>query len=217
MSRERPLLFSAPMVRAILSGQKTQTRRLIRNIGAVDRGHVTLRTGDGVARCPLGNPGDRIWVRETFAAPPGSRKADEVVYRADVPPEENGEERWARRHMRSSAPWTPAIHMPRWASRVVLEVTEVRVERLQAITDADARAEGLRHDGHYWLGGRHRVKGTPKCFNEAREAFASIWDELYGDCAPLIGSDGTSWASNPWVWVLTFRVATEQARATEPM
>ncbi|HEX8795475.1 MAG TPA: hypothetical protein VF765_31210 [Polyangiaceae bacterium] len=232
MSRERPLLFSAPMVRALVAGTKTQTRRIVRvDDTPIQHGDGPLFLQRGIPSnaanvrhigpylkcdapkgsntvssrvpCPFGVVGDRLWVRETFAAPPGSTNRDEAVYRADIPPEQNGEERWARRHMPSSAPWTPPIHMPRWASRLTLEITAVGVERLQSITTQDACAEGVRHDGEWWLGGKHPIKGTPKVFGDPRQAFESIWDELNGDRAP--------WASNPWVWVLTFRVATERA------
>ena len=173
--KERPILFNAPMVRALLAGTKTQTRRIVkaRDLEWVDV-HQGLREPDNAERCPYGQPGDRLWVRETFGHfernenfAPGC----EVFYRAD------GESL-------ALEPWRPSIHMPRWASRITLEVTGVRVERLQGISEADAIAEGVRNSLHL-PGGRF-----------ARENFEHLWWTVNGD---------GSWESNPWVWVVEFK------------
>lgn len=166
--KERPILFSGSMVRAILDGKKTQTRRIIKpppyaewmpEVGVYhptifDR-HGEAFPGDPVfgaadevdgRPCPYGQPGDRLWVRETFADEPPGLLSDglsgRVVYRADYNEADYNEE-W------HSAPdrvdkWTPSIHMPRWASRISLHIKEIRVERLQDISEEDALAEGLQ-------------------------------------------------------------------------
>ena len=184
--KERPILFSAPMVRAILEGAKTQTRRVVRGqVAALDRGHATIIGGPS---CPYGAPGDRLWVRETWTAIDERGEAvsrrtrhvdqncgDRLVYRAD--------------DRVLTEQWRPSIFMPRWASRITLEVTAVRVERLHDITEEDARREGVepapfakagRPAGHLHL-----------------EAFEDVWDSINGKHAP--------WASNPWVFVIDFR------------
>lgn len=193
--KERPILFSAPMVRAILDGRKTQTRRVVRGqVGALDRGQPTIVGGPA---CPYGAPGDRLWVRETWAAIDERGEAvsrrtrhvdqncgDRLVYRAD--------------DRVLTEQWRSPLFMPRWASRITLEVTTVRVERLQAITEEDACAEGVTQtDGRWWDGAPHAVKGTPRALPTAREAFADLWDAINGKRAP--------WSSNPWVWVVSFR------------
>lgn len=178
---ERPILFSGPMVRAILSGQKTQTRRIVRLPAGCD----AVREGVNIwvatcrdsyqeyLRCPYGVPGDRLWVRETFA-----RSSDLVrghVYAADP---------HISRFDIDGEHWTPSIHMPRRASRIDLEIVGVRVERLQDITEGDALAEG--------------VGAAPEdAFDSARQEFASLWNHINGDRA--------TWESNPWVWVVEFR------------
>lgn len=187
---ERPILFSAPMVRAILEGRKTQTRRIVKpqpspssdtafiGLDGIWRfSHPTLRgpvshEADDV-RCPYGQPGDRLWVREAWAFhpdfPESTRRA---IYRADA-----GVENDVPR-------WRPSIHMPRWASRILLEITAVRVERLQDISETDAQAEGVANSLHL-RGGRL-----------ARENFAHLWWTINGD---------GSWEANPWVWVVEFK------------
>lgn len=186
--RERPILFSSPMVRAILAGTKTQTRRLV-TPQPVDGDTIQRESSPGqtfivgrlrdsenawrVLPCPYGVPGDRLWVRETFRMGYGSGMAH---YRAD-------EDECA------GGPWTPSIHMPRFASRISLEVTSVRVERLQAISEEDAIGEGARF-------------GCPDCADlcgheTSLAAFVDLWDSINGKRAP--------WSSDPWVWVLGFR------------
>lgn len=177
--KERPILFSAPMVRAILDGSKTQTRRAAKGIATV---HV--RTGEALAdidsagprvACPYGQPGDRLWVREAWA------DCDKLVrYYAtdDVHP------------LRKKR---PSIYMPRWASRITLEVTGVRVERLQDISVDDSMAEGivLQPDGGYGL-----ADSTHYHFTDPRVSYWSLWETINGP---------GSVDANPWVWVVEFK------------
>lgn len=242
--RERPILFSAPMVRAILAGTKTQTRRVAKwkprepglnlsfsglhlgfyNEAAGARSGWVLRSRDGGGRwndrthplhCPYGAPGDRLWVRETwFPDPPidGSWPGDiswQDERRIDGVPEHYRKPR----HCIFAASWTgidlrwrPGIHMPRWASRITLEITGVRVERLHAITEDDARAEGV--DGPHW-GRWTDLEGrlTPPESAPARpwaHSFFVAWSEINGR--------DSLWA-NPWVWVVEFRRLEAQERA----
>lgn len=177
--KERPILFSAPMVRSILSGTKTQTRRMI-------KGDVKQWEDIGLFitenNCPYGQPGDRLWVREACFTDDARRIA---VYVAD------GTTYVAHYKRRNS------IHMPRWASRITLEVTGVRVERLQAISEADAVAEGIEknHNGYFW-GGPHEAGGR-KQHADPRLSYRDLWDQINGKSAP--------WASNPYVWVVEFK------------
>ena len=183
---ERPILFSGPMVRAILAGQKTVTRRVVRekkctacnDVGEVHAGTehgLTIRPCprcDGVRRCPYGAPGDRLWVRETWRY-----LGDAVtVYAADF----DGD------GFRRARPWRPAIHMPRTSARLILRVTDVRVERLHAIDEADAIREGVA-----------QFATIPAARSE-REVFVALWEKINGERAP--------WASNPWVWRVAFEV-----------
>ena len=155
-------------------------------------------------RCPYGVVGDRLWVRETWAGldeladgtspdPPQTigYRADHtaVVFGADLVPRPADTRHWNWEH--SSVRWRPSIHMPRWASRLTLEITSVRVERVQSITEADARAEGCR----VTYGG---PLGTA-VVADARDQFRGLWDSLNG------ARPGCSWADSPWVWCLSFR------------
>lgn len=231
--KERPILFSGSMVRALLDGRKTMTRRVVkpqpegeprsteewarRLAGANVRWDRVITERDiqnkaerlrgrlfpfsrpdseslTALRCPFGRPGDRLWVRETWASLRFTRdwetgyidgweeaanlRNGTVVYDAD---DHGFDDNGAGAENRGFR-WRPSIHMPRWASRITLEITEVRVERVQAITSADARAEGCEAS--------ERESET--------DAFHRLWDSLN---APR----GYSWESNPWVWVLTFR------------
>lgn len=194
---DRPILFSGPMVRAILAGTKTQTRRIVDvKRGAIvamqisepttvetrDRQRIPIR--EAAHLCPYGAPGDRLWVRETWAPADGRYSAVPVVYRADGGAQPADDDRWR-----------PSIFMPRWASRLTLDVVSVRVERLHEISEGDARAEGVTL-GEPMPAKINGERGVVR-FYEARAAFACLWDAINGKRAP--------WLSNPWVWVVTFR------------
>lgn len=193
---ERPIFFNATMVQAILAGRKTQTRRVLKPPFELhSNGFITRPDGHGGRLgpypCPYGRPGDRIWVRETFFYCNGSER---YLYRAD-----SNLSLTQRIGGDSASQWRPSIHMPRRACRIVLEITDVRVVRLQAISEADARAEGVEcvdnADGNllyrdYFLDGYAY---------SAQESYESLWNQLYGFKGP------TSWAANPWVWVVSFK------------
>ncbi len=183
--KERPILFSAPMVRALLAGTKTQTRRIIKPEWSRcldlndDDDREKARTG-----CPYGTVGDRLWVKETIRLD----DHDVAVFGADGALTVITEWPWKRRVL-------TAIHTPRGASRITLDVTSVRVEQLQAITEADALAEGvapvLDLEGDCWTDGK------------AVTAYQYLWNEING-------WDPNSWDSNPWVWIVEFKcIATE--------
>ncbi|HHH0662654.1 TPA: hypothetical protein ACPZJL_004196 [Yersinia enterocolitica] len=185
---EKPILFNSEMVNAILSGRKTQTRRIMGNQPAgQDLETVHVRHNDdfnfqwygnlgesSYFPCPLGKPGDQLWVREAFAA--GLCTESTLAYRATHKTEDL-EEGWGE-----TIKWTPSIHMPRWASRINLLITGVRVERLQDISDADASAEGCKISSMQ----------SGECLSDM---FARLWKSIYGD---------ESWQANPWVWVINF-------------
>jgi len=225
-AKERPILFSAPMVRAILAGTKTQTRRVVKQHKAFEEWGVKgpddaydattdddgqgffLVAGDhgyaGPVPCPYGQPGDRLVVRETWqyagftddGEPFIAYKADGARKLCDTSPLE-----WADRiedvfanlsepsnynidQRAADRKWRPSIHMPRWASRITLEIVSVRVERLNDISEADAHAEGTPHSMQYASG------------RLASENFAHLWESI---------NDAGSWDANPWVWVVEFR------------
>jgi len=203
-ARERPILFSGPMVRKIIDGHKTQTRRVAR---LTHGGHVKEPSGhrrwhpddpDAVAACPYGQPGDRLWVREAWCAGP---EFDDTPPR-DIP---EGAPIWylvdGERPVSEfdEAPiWgrsRPSIHMPRWASRLSLEVTGVRVERLQEIGETDARSEGCKP---VLLGDRPGHLGRERSYRTSVGVFQDLWDSIND-------KRGAGWASNPWVWVVTFK------------
>jgi len=178
--KERPILFSGPMVRAILDGRKTQTRRVVK-----PQEHALQWPACGCAT-PYGAPGDRLWVRETFTCVAGPNiLPGRVVYRADEP--------------ELDVRWTPSIHMPRYRSRITLEVISVRVEPLNNISATDAIAEGIEPYGQliglsvyttfrdYLTGAKDRA---------ARQSFETLWESINGT---------GSWDANPWVWVVEFR------------
>ena len=183
---ERPMLFSAPMVRALLAGTKTQTRRVVKpqppEFDHATRQHQRIL----VPRCPYGQPGDRLWVRESTAEDCiGS--ASFARYTAD-----GFTSRLAWWYSKKAC---PSIHMPRWASRILLEITAVRVERLQDISKADAMAEGLYQD----QAGRWTTWSATKEHREHLnpiEAYRELWESING---------AGSWGANPWVWAVEFR------------
>ncbi len=191
-AKERPILFSGPMVRAILGGRKTVTRRAVK---MTDLLRVCLEPQEGDLKlkaagklCPFGRPGDRFWVRETcfindyrqVNAPVYERSHVEVVYRADPLPDWEGEE--------SLITWRPSIHMPRWASRILLEITAVRVERLQDITEEQALAEGV-------MSAERDIDPDGNGYSPC-ELFGGLWTMINGM---------ESWRANPWVWVVEFK------------
>lgn len=193
--RERPILFAGPMVRAILSGEKTVTRRVMKPQPTVTETYLRereawvagLTLSDHVNNawqsgfidvpCPYGEPGDRLWVRETYGDA-GCR----LTYRADL---DDGAHCMVKR-------WIPSIHMPRSSSRILLEIIKVRVERLQDISDEQCIAEGIGVTKHA-VG----VKLTsPHDESVPRAMFRELWQSING---------AESWAANPWVWVVEFR------------
>ncbi len=218
--KECPILFSAPMVRAILNGAKTQTRRVVnpRHIpnpqpdfdAALERD-----TSLAAAFCPYGQPGDRLWVKEKHAFLDVTKSAlsqfplvgggvgpdvwNLCVEYSDgtqnpTPSVEGDRPKQTRE--RGEIGWRPSIHMPRWASRITLEITGVRVERLHDISEDDAKAEGATfHDGRGigHSGWRHDYKDVHA---DARSSFARLWTDING---------AGSWAANPWVWAIEFR------------
>lgn len=208
--KERPILFSGPMVQAILANRKTQTRRVVKQVPPLDCTYLKWHEGPKAGQprwimdwglsgcytddngqhwldiqtdvddnsheeifCPYGQPGDRLWVRETWQQMEhiGGDIKESIVYRADA------EHKYG---------WRPSIFMPRWASRLTLEVVKVRVEPLQAITEEDALAEGFTA----WT---HRTEGQIT----ARRGFMELWDKINGKKHP--------WDANQYVWAITFR------------
>lgn len=200
--KERSILFSSPMVRAILAGAKTQTRRLNRlpqdadSIEPLEGYPGEWAVWKGGERhtsieCPYGQPGDRLWIRETWQYTDWTEDGYPFVgYRADGAHrliDRGIDEKWSDRLTDIwAARWRPAISMPRWASRITLELTDVRVERLQDISDEDARAEGI--DATPWW-------GFPPI-----EAYKYTWTWWYA-----LDAEYARWGSNPWVFVLCFR------------
>ena len=185
MTTERPILFSAPMIRALLAGTKTQTRRVVKDTGlyainaAIHGPETAARELLALAsRCPYGQPGDRLYVRETWAAP---HALDGHTPRF-MP--RGTRMHYAATEDRGGLLWRPSIHMPRWASRITLEVTEVRVERLQAISRGDAMAEGCPFAN---------MAAGP----DPRDWYRDLWNEINGPGA---------WGLSPWVWVVAFKV-----------
>lgn len=209
---EHPIIFSGEEVCAIRAGRKTQTRRVVggkrtqyhsiteRDDGMLWPWRETADAQDYWYPCPYGSPGDTLWVRETCRAEAiGDEGLCGVRYVADgqfmpIANTREASDRWVQlysyRGMEGAT--APPIHMPRWASRITLEVTDVRVERLQDISEADAVAEGCRpirpelvQDGLIVRPGRSAV-----------EEFRQVWEEIHGE---------GSWEKNPWVWVIEFK------------
>lgn len=221
--KERPILFSAPMVRAILECRKTVTRRPVKATKTHADGFMMLDNGKGwwpynafgdftsdhegmeyPIACPYGKPGDRLWVRETCfindyreaSAPEQERANCDIHYRADGIPDFEGEEELIR--------WRPSIHMPRWASRILLEVTDVRVERLRDSEDLALLDElGDMLDGCDSVAGKEfsRIEhlqsaGAPLNMLPEMYGFKAYWDKVSG---------AGSFDANPWVWVVEFK------------
>lgn len=238
---ERPILFSGRLVRAILEGRKSQTRRVIQpqpeeatsdglighpKLAGYFAPHVFGHCMAKLADCPYGRPGDRLWVRETWAL--GNPLSDgsqsqRVAYRADgrwgawCGDGEGGRLFLPHGYVAGHAPaasardargnwvglgafgdrWRPSIHMPRWASRIDLEVTGIRVERLADITEEDAKAEGVAEPA---IAGRLYPSGRAAPIRSYVRAFADLWDGINA-------KRGFGWAANPWLWVVDFKVA----------
>lgn len=218
MPKERPILFSGPMVQAILDGRKTQTRRIMKpqpislddSFGQApcvgisnDRAAVQCNELCKVITCPYGKTGDRLWVRETFSM----KRNDGAEY--ESPWYKSDADKYGLMGMDENGPvyiehliWKPSIHMPRHASRINLEITSIRVERLQDISESDAIAEGIEptpgRDGHNdrWL--FKNLRGSLSEYSSTaypKDAYRSIWESING---------ATSWDANPWVWVIEF-------------
>ena len=227
--KERPILFNEEMVRAILDGRKTQTRRVMKVQPAIENpklSKVISTTGDkkeldklhwvnltdcgyGVKdsderyfTCPYGQVGDRLWVRETFGFISFDNGTD-TVYKADEdfePVDLDGSK------------WHPSIHMPRDESRITLEIANVRVERLQDISEADAIAEGIQPQNGGWKSyevyhtGKHNGQPTPASMISNKFAtfsYEELWESIYG---------GNSWAQNPFVWVIEFKRLDDESK-----
>ncbi|MBV5375510.1 hypothetical protein U4Q01_06575 [Klebsiella pneumoniae] len=234
---ERGMIFNGEMVRALLSGRKTQTRRIVKGTdGAVkfckewdingkevfvvlgEKDHTGMNPVLGAISCPFGAVGDRIWVRETWGVVSHAFSDDglmidwvpdrpatainempfgngyysgHAIYAAD------GDFTWGDDdgYEDGRSCWKPSIHMPRAASRILLEITNVRVERLNAISEEDARAEGII-DGGCINCGEPEPCGCANPEPDATDAFAYLWQSIYGQ---------ESWNANPWVWVISFK------------
>lgn len=205
--KERGIIFNAEMVRAILDGRKTQTRRIIKSVPethsfhgwvmsstrAEEEGKACWAIGDSPLlkepirlNCPLGKIGDRLYVRETFKD--GVCTESTIAYKATHKPSDL-EEGWYE-----EIKWTPSIHMPRRYSRITLEITDVRVEQIRNMSETDAISEGVQllRDGQW------------KCYHSdlfeymptALGSFSTLWNSIYGEF---------SWLENPWVWVIEFK------------
>ncbi|HFF8748464.1 hypothetical protein [Klebsiella pneumoniae] len=203
--KERGMIFNGEMVRALLDGRKTQTRRPIKwkqtrftEIGEREDGSKWPWSEDAEHACdfwhpcPFGAVGDRIWVRETWAEA-GASAPDLKLYRANYP--EHVPSIYENVPPAEEIRWTPSIHMPRTASRILLEITDVRVERLNAISEEDARAEGII-DGGCLNCGEPEPCGCANPEPDATDAFAYLWQSIYGQ---------ENWNANPWVWVISFK------------
>lgn len=191
--KERPIIFSTPLVQAILQGRKTMTRRVVKPqptsiIDARKSPNVAFAlsaefevNGSRTIICPYGQIGDRLWVRETFMDGPNYHNGmEKYVYKASA--SNQFIEEWPKC-------WTPSIHMPRTASRILLEITNVRVERVQDITEDDAIREGAEM-------ALFEAVNPDFSTNSYKNGFMKIWTSIYGN---------ESWNTNPWVWVVEFK------------
>lgn len=218
-TKDSPILMSAPMVRATLAGTKSQTRRAVKHPLLKDLSRI-INCGDGwwgdeegevQARCPYGQPGDRLWVREAWSH--DAESLDQC--RASAEDAMGGGAYGPYYRATEVAPdtlsWKPSILMPRWVSRITLLITSVRVERLQNISEADAMAEGIERlpapviDGGWSGPNRFTLKGmgSGACAGlvswnapTATELYQRLWTEINGP---------ESWDANPWVWVVEFK------------
>lgn len=213
--KERPILFSGPMVRALLDGSKTQTRRVMKPqliygtvAGLFNSWYLPLSEGGGtlypngkekiLGTCPYGQPGDRLWVREAWRAeltwdttkPSGIPNEAALWYEADDQQRNNG------RGTKFKGKLRPSIYMPRWASRITMEITRVRVERLQDISEVDAMAEGVTAlpCANMWTAGG--MYDGPLHDAKPCGAYRRLWNSING---------ADSWEANPWVWAIEFK------------
>lgn len=195
--KERPILFSAPMVRAILEGRKTVTRREVKKQAALDclaAGFepAFLALAGNADLCPYGKAGDRLWVRETWAQP-ANLDPGPTVYRATYPNCIKGQG-WENLPPLSAIHWKPSIHMFRRDSRILLEITDVRVERLQEITGDQAEAEGV--DAAMCQLYLESSPSRFECKEVVIHGFAGLWESI---------NAAGAWEANPWVWVVEFK------------
>jgi hypothetical protein len=237
--KERPILFSGSMVRAILEGRKTQTRRVVKfhapftdhnswkavyphpvsgfiftdkPLPEKYRNAILVRMAGGREGkvSPYGIPGDRLWVREAwadlrgmgFGNDPRTDKPFDVAFAADTKPGSHGDE--IRKDY--GVKWTPSIHMPRWASRITLEITEVRIQRVQEISEEDALAEGVEKVGQAFGISSYPMYGSlydkhEQVTRDPKYSFQCLWDSINE-------KRGFGWDINPWVWVIAFRRVT---------
>lgn len=178
--KERPILFSAPMVRAILDGRKTQTRRILKGStehkGVYNPAYLAVHQNDKGWKqiCPYGKPGDQLWVRETFATGNPEHYWGNPIYKATFGAA-------LKPVCEGFTKWKPSIHMPRAASRIDLLIKDIRVERLQDISKADCMAEGM--------------SGLQDIHAGWHQSYAGLWEKINGK---------NSWDENPWVWVIEF-------------
>ena len=214
--KETGLIFKAPMVRAILEGRKTQTRRVAKPVKHPDLGNLYTPGALAMGRepqhvidraCPLGQPGDRIYVRETARScrayevqgyPPSQWGNKPIWFEADGTPP-GAETAWATKA-------TPAIHLPMFAARIWLEVTSVRVERLQDISEEDAITEGIERADNFFGCTCWKAYGEPEgadvvCPDDPIGSFRTLWESTGGD-----------WDENPWVWAIDFKVLSTTGR-----
>jgi hypothetical protein len=201
--KQRPILFSKPMVFAIMDGIKTQTRRVVKpqpDEYAAMQGDQCMLVHDSspdmhnseLIACPYGKPGDQLWVKETVWVDADTKEfkwyAHQRIFKVD--------------RVRDNARLWPSIHMKRAWSRIQLEITGVRVERLQDISEDDAKAEGVESDHTefemiYWVEGVTGYKLSERYAASAKEAYERLWESINGE---------GSWDANPWVWVVEFKV-----------
>lgn len=209
--KSRPILFSSEMIRAILDGKKSMTRRIIKpqphdiNDRTSEEVNAAWQEGFVPVKCPYGTVGDVLWVREGFTI----LESNEIIYKADSSPAPYGLQLLPDGSYFDGR-WKPSIHMPRWASRITLEITDIRVERLQDISEEDAKAEGLKaitKDGGITIKyGIPDTDGLPGTDNfgwqwqdwhiDPRMAYKLLWESING---------AGSWEVNPFVWVIQFK------------
>lgn len=208
--KERPILMTPENAQKCHDGTKTQTRRAVKDFGSFHNGvlHCGGKHGLPKALCPYGVVGDRLWVREAWQEKAWSLTDLNHAGCLDAPknPSETylGEALYVihkygyNQSIGDVGPWKPSIHMPRWACRTVLEIAEIRVERLQEISEDDAKAEGVTRidQGREYYFSAMRSEPDHRNWVDPTDAYKELWESING-----VGS----WSQNPWVWVITFR------------